>query len=88
MCVFVLYILTFHVHGSPAARSCLEERVPSWLSGDCCARLLCHMINLHNGEYICSRGSQTDLEENSMAHQYLSTISFDILLLFLVLLLV
>lgn len=71
MYVFVLR-LTFHVPGSPAAQSCLEEREPSWLSGDCCAGLLCHMTNLHNGEYICSRGSQTDLKESSMAHQYVS----------------
>lgn len=71
-CVYVLK-LTFHVHGSPAAPSCLEERVPFWLSGDCCAGLLCHTIDLHNGEYICSRSSQTDLKESSMAHQYFST---------------
>lgn len=65
--------LTFRVPGSPAAQFCLEERVPSWLSGGCCAGPLCRMINLHNGEYICSRGSETDLEESSTAYQYLST---------------
>lgn len=51
------------MRGSPAAPSCLEERAPSWLSGDCCARPLCHTISLHNGGYMCSTGSETDLKE-------------------------
>lgn len=87
VCVCVL-TLTSHVHGSPAARSCLEERAPSWLSGDSCARRLCHTINLHNGGYIYSRGSQTDLEDNSVLSQYLSTTRCHILPVFLVHLLV
>lgn len=61
--------LTFHVRGSPGAQCCLEATVLSWLSGDCCAGLVCRTIDLHNGEYICSRGSQTDLKEKSMTHQ-------------------
>lgn len=64
MCVSIL-TLTFHVRGSPAARSFLQEKGPVWLSGDCCAELQCHMTILHNGEYICSVDSQTDLEQKS-----------------------
>lgn len=69
----IVFKLTFHVHGSPGAQSCLEEKGPSWLSGDCCAGRPCHMINLHNGEYICLTDSQSYLQESSMAHQYLLT---------------
>lgn len=57
--------LTFHVPGSPGAQCCLGERVPSWLSGDSCAEPPCRMINLHNDEYICSRDSQSHLQESS-----------------------
>ncbi len=85
MCVCVCVLkLTFRVHGSPAVRSCLEERAPSWLSGDCCAGLLYHMTNLHNVEYICSRGSQTDLKREFNGSLILvnkhfeQTFSFDI----------
>lgn len=63
VCVRFLLKLTFHVRGSPAAPSCLGERAPSWLSGDCCARRLCRKISLHNGGYMSSTGSETDLKE-------------------------
>lgn len=56
--------LTFHERGSPSAPSCPEDGVLFWPSDDCCAELLCHMTNLHNGEYICSTDFQTDLKHS------------------------
>lgn len=57
--------LTFRVRGNPAARSFREEKGLVWLSGDFCVGLQCHMTTLHNGERICLKDSQTDLEQNS-----------------------
>lgn len=68
MCAHVYTQLTFREHGSPGAQSSPVAIVPSLLSDDFCAVPLCRMTNLHNGECICSKGFQTDLEENSMSH--------------------
>lgn len=67
--------LTFHVRESPAARSFLQETGPVWLSGDCCAGLQCHMTIPHNGEYICSVDSQTDLRTEFKVNEKLITVT-------------
>lgn len=59
------WTLTCRVRGNPAALSSPREKGPVWLAGDCCAGLPCRRTNLHNGECICSKDSQGDLEQNS-----------------------